>query len=469
MVLTIVEISQKQAYIFTSNKLRENAERSAEIAWVTSSDFFKESCKGCYDEGQNLVYAGGGHTVLCFSDESEAKAFNMQLTQTILKDFPDMELFTKNVEYDDSCSPSENLTKLTQALEKKKAIRRASFKQGTFGVEQIDRNSFKPVRIKTESVWEKDIDSREKDIDRTMIPSGYRNVNVFEKMTIEGGKTNFLAIVHIDGNGMGARINRLYEKLENEKLSWDDFRKRIREYSDRIDADYKEAYKEMLEDIVCSEIMEGKTTLPIRRIIISGDDICFAADGKLGIEAARVYIEKLTQKTNEIDGEKYAACAGVSITHIKYPFFRSYEMAEELCSNAKKHGALISPKDNGASISLIDWHISFGEFKHTLEEERVEYKSKDEERIIARPYIVNGDDPKGEHKSYEEFKKVFGRICSENDSAVRSKIKGLRNVMKQSEYELKYYKDFYHLEKILDNDKGVLFDAIETMDLCKML
>lgn len=56
-VLTILEVSRKQDYIFSSKKLRENADRSNEIAYVTGSEFFRESAKNLYDEQRNMVVA----------------------------------------------------------------------------------------------------------------------------------------------------------------------------------------------------------------------------------------------------------------------------------------------------------------------------------------------------------------------------------------------------------------------------
>ena len=55
--LAILEVSQKQAFIFFSNKLKENVINSAIIAWVTSSFFF-ETITGdpaIYSEEKNLV------------------------------------------------------------------------------------------------------------------------------------------------------------------------------------------------------------------------------------------------------------------------------------------------------------------------------------------------------------------------------------------------------------------------------
>ena len=62
MVLDILEVSQKQAFIFSSNKLRENVSNSAAIAYVTDSAFFEDS-GAPYDETKNLVYSGGGHSL----------------------------------------------------------------------------------------------------------------------------------------------------------------------------------------------------------------------------------------------------------------------------------------------------------------------------------------------------------------------------------------------------------------------
>lgn len=53
-VLTILEVSQKQAYIFGSRQLRENAARSQDISYITSGAFFARTAEGLYREGDNL-------------------------------------------------------------------------------------------------------------------------------------------------------------------------------------------------------------------------------------------------------------------------------------------------------------------------------------------------------------------------------------------------------------------------------
>ena len=75
--LAILEVSQKQAFIFSSNKLQDNVINSAIIAWVTQPKFFEEviADRSIYSEEINFAYAGGGHAVLIFDTKEQAKEF----------------------------------------------------------------------------------------------------------------------------------------------------------------------------------------------------------------------------------------------------------------------------------------------------------------------------------------------------------------------------------------------------------
>lgn len=92
----------------------------------------------------------------------------------------------------------------------------------------------------------------------------------------------------------------------------------IREFSESIDKDFKNAYKEMAKEIA-QQLKEAdldkkldlkEKKFPVRRIITAGDDICFVTEGRIGIECARIYIEKLTaaERKNSVDHKGYSAC-----------------------------------------------------------------------------------------------------------------------------------------------------------------
>ena len=145
--LTILEVSQKQAYIFASNRLQDNIINSAVIAWVMSPKYFEQKTKGegLFSPEDNLVYSGGGHTVLEFSSMEQARQFSRIITAAIRKEYPGIEVFVKTVEYDGNKTAGENLKELTAALERKKALREAAFHQGSFGVEKIDSTTLTPM------------------------------------------------------------------------------------------------------------------------------------------------------------------------------------------------------------------------------------------------------------------------------------------------------------------------------------
>ncbi len=499
-VLSVLEVSQKQAYIFSGNELRGNIDRSEEIAFVTSPEYFNQIPDSGFTP-ENLVYAGGGHTVLEFPDIDAARNFNARVTAKILEDYPRMEVFAKIEDYDENRKPSENLKNLIASLEVKKSVRRASFHQGSFGLEKIDSNTLEPVISRKPS--EKDGNKAGKQ--PSLTPEGYQHVYKFGDLGGSRDKSNFIAVIHIDGNGMGKRVEDYYSSIDS--LAWEDFKRKVAEFSREIDNDFKAAFREMNEEVAYNlknSGMKDELTLkgrnfPVRRIITSGDDICFVAEGRIGIECARIFLEKLCAKINKVDELPYSACAGVAIVHQKYPFYRAYDLAEKLCGNAKSFGASLSPGDNGRSVSSIDWHIEYGEIPDSIGELRVSYITGDNRHLEFRPYIVKapaeilGKEPA---RQYTNFRNIVSVLTRKSDSYARSSIKQLRTVLKKSEVSAWQYITFHKLNDLITecykgiftttdlgrigsgtaaenkifvatadgNERSILFDAIEIMD-----
>ena len=478
MWLDILEVSQKQAYIFTSNALKTNVERSSQIAWMTESDFFEKVVMDpcLYTEAENLVYAGGGHTVLQFRSEDKAKEFNFHLTKAVHSLYPDAELFAAIIEYDSNKSPAENVKALKEKLEKKKAVRRASFHQGTFGVEMIDTGTKKPIMVVEKgsanplSSLRRAVEDGRKNLlkkaDAATIPVGYKQPYYFGDIGGEKGIANYIAVVHIDGNGMGSRVAEYYDEIG--RGTWEEFRKGARLFSEQIDRDFKAAFLEMTENVQEQiekgtlkdlELKEGM--LPVRRIITSGDDICFVTEGRIGIECASAFLRSLACK-KDLQGNPYSACAGVVIVHQKYPFFRAYELAENLCGNAKKFGAKLSPEDNGRSVSSIDWHLELGEIQDTVDDIRSNYRTQDGMQLEMRPYIVTADDAtlrKEPYRQYSKFVQVIRKYRGGGENEIGGKLKELRGVLKRGKAATEHYVHIHKLEDLgLESFQGIFED-----------
>lgn len=473
--LTILEVSQKQAYIFQSNELKKNILNSAVIAWIMDADYLEETAgdKKLFSQKENLVYSGGGHTVLEFPTQEQAVCFTKTVTKAVRKDYPGIEVFAKTIPYEKEKSPEANLKELTKALEKKKSERRAAFHQGSFGVEIIDSNTLKPILYCAEK--ENELPKKEEKTDKKLMPAGYHRVFKFEELGGVKDKSNFIAVVHIDGNAMGKRVEKLQHKFKD--LGWGEYKEKLKEFSESIDEDFKAAYKEMSEYVADNiknnrlkdlNIVENK--FPVRRIITAGDDICFVSEGRIGLECAAAFIDKLNSKRNKVDEEGYAACAGVAIVHRKYPFYKAYELAEMLCNSAKKYGVTLSGDGFGSDVSVIDWHVEFGEIKDTLEEIRLDYIDADGSCISGRPYIVRASQTvmnKEPLHDYQKIKELIQKLQND-ETCARGTIKELRNILKQGQDETKHFIKFHKIDDLikweLNENYEMLFDAIELID-----
>lgn len=419
-VLTIVEVSQKQAYIFASKKLRENADRSGDISYVTSGAFFARTAGELYREEENLVYSGGGHTVLQFEDGERAVAFARRVTEAVLRQYPGLELFVKTIPYDPTLTPGDNLKELSKALERKKARRAASFRVLDFGVEGPGGEAAP--------------DRSQQPAQEGRLSEEYRFPGQFEELAkaLPSEKPdNFIAVVHIDGNAMGKRVDGVYGRNGGD---WEQCRAGLQRFSQGIQADFEGAFRETVEEVI--RVLAPEGDLPIRPVILAGDDVCFVTAGSIGLECARVFLEKLSARRNQEDGQPYAACAGVAMVHVKYPFHRAYELSEELCSSAKRFGAGL---DQEGRVSAMDWHIEFGQLKDNLSELREDYETEDGCRLELRPMAVILPESVGDgcapQRRYPYFCKLCAAMRGEYGRIARSKIKELRTALKQGEVE----------------------------------
>lgn len=486
-----LEVSRKQDYIFSSKKLRDNAARSAEIDFVTGHrtregrDFFREAAGNLYDCAENLVYSGGGHAVLQFDDEKQATEFAKRVTKAAMERFHGMELFVKRLRFDENILGDErptafqrkigaaNLRELSRQLEEKKALRRNAVGQVSFGVEKLNRRTFQPELFQSESTESAQAENMEESVEA---PDGCKYPSKIEHLC---GEDNFIAVVHIDGNGMGTRVNAIYDK--DSETDWDGLRKELADFSERVDAAFKSAFRRTAEQVAAYLERNPETlnhtpkanqsqdpppvrALPIRPVILAGDDVCFVTMGSIGLECARLFLENLR---NPESGEAYYACAGVALTHRKYPFHKAYALSEELCSNAKKFVAEIrkAEAEQGAAVhgvSAIDWHIEFGQLRGDLDEIRRTYETEDRDaqgqprRMELRPVVLLAGDEKdaskrvyidngvcgemtGGVRTYDYFKALCQAMRGEYGQTARGKIKDLRTAFKQGAVESRYF------------------------------
>lgn len=535
--LVMYEVSQKQRYIFRSNRLRENIGASTIIRWLTDEPerFFDKWNVRMPRPLYKSV--GGGSALYVFESSDDAAVFVNELSLGVLKHLPGLELFlvTDAMDWEaDRLYASDEagavgrtnvLEDMRNKLAAKKNRRAHAVRQHTWGIHRLCPDSGMPANEYTELPGTSDKVARARELnvkdeygrmtlddfdDRFITglnyaPANGQRLKFMDQDYLErvlGGERsakNYVAIVHLDGNAMGAKVGAFQRIAFSGN---DDYLGQYARFTANIDQAYTGAMRKTIEHVMrnysswAGEIYgdsEEKLSayshvVPLRPVVASGDDVSFIAVGQLGIELARIFIQYLQQESMEIDGAPFVfdACAGVAIVRRKFPFWLAYELAERLCGNAKKRlkqesglwGAAGSGDgDQSFEASLIDWEIAAsGDVDLNVDQRRESIYRTGDGCLLNRPYYLFRDatDNKFIHPAnyMTGFLHAFDYI--QRSDMTRSKWKALRSVYHQGRTAVEQWAVQNRFEtgqslyvNVPNREGEVLayfYDAIEVMD-----
>ena len=295
-------------------------------------------------------------------------------------------------------------------------------------------------------------------------------------------KENYFAIVHVDGNNMGVKFRSCETLTDRRKLSREIRRKTEGAFADLL----RKIILAVDEKIFADTLSLEENYLPIRPLILGGDDVTFICPANMAILFTKTLMESLNAPTLENSPEhlelkaaqKMDCCAGVAILPTAYPFFRGYILAEQLCDAAK--AAMRSEKNPS---SWLDFAILHGEQAPTLEQIRRREYTGARGNLHFGPYKVGGsadfpynienliscttqflnskkeNPPQGtmSHGKIKELRFVLQRGKSDAENFL--------NQLKRQNQELPNipaWKEFR--ETLWHNEKTPYVDAIELMD-----
>ena len=465
----LIDTVSIQRYIFGSNKLKENIGASYLIQEVYESylhkvvncifpseninfNAWKEKPDKYLIEDTNILfeigYIGGGNALLFFKDGNRAREFIERWTTTLLVETPGIVTAVACSEFNLNDFQLEN-KKLFDKLQENKyrfipqtVIPRhgitAECSHTGYSMDIWNEKEVEEEQDYVSSVaYAKIYASQEAEATEILeekfekeLKGKYCFTDQLDELGQLKGEDSHIAIVHIDGNGMGERFMNT-ESLEA-----------IRNLSHTVKFATEESFAILLKEIA-SRFSHIKDTLgydtpdkktkfpkvkkngkemeiiPLRPIIIGGDDITFVCDGRLGVYFAKIFLEAFAEQKVS-DNEGLSACAGVAITKTKYPFYRGYELSEQLCKNAKERRK--QEEDKG---SWIDFYVAYGGFSGTLDEIRASHYRAVQGNLIFGPYKI------GNHNKYG-FDMLIKNIKDLKDREKgwpRSKIEELRQVL----------------------------------------
>jgi hypothetical protein len=209
---------------------------------------------------------------------------------------------------------------------------------------------------------------------------------------------DWVAVVHADGNGLGQVFLDFNKSLS--PSFQDDPKTHSRNYIDELRR-FSLALEECTEQAFCDALtvlqpVGRRDILPIVPLVLGGDDLTVVCDGRQAMPFIREFIRAFEMQTRSDptirsvmtrvkSQDCVTSCAGVAIVKPHFPFFSAYSLAEELLMSAK---ALA--KQGATPISAVDFHVLYDASAPDLDRIRKSLTvDEGKTRLFARPYAVS--------------------------------------------------------------------------------
>ena len=326
-----------QSYIFETNKLKEiiGASEIVEQLCTTWFDAFLTNNGNNY-QGKKLLNAAGN--IRFKTDKTTAEKIFKDYHNFLLEKAPGVP-FSQAVVVIEKGKEYEAIQKLDEKLRGQRNKPQYAFDLGlmtrskyrrtggaTIPNHKDDDKQFYDLITGTKYFNRNGNKLKEKiKIDNIKFPSEFKEI-------AKGNTHRWMAVIHIDGNGMGLMIKSILENSDsgNKFNNLQDFSKKVSQST--INALNKAINKTIMP------YKNDNNLLPMRPIIIGGDDLTIIVRADLAIKFTQVYLQEFENQTKDNginEGKGLTAAAGIAFVKEKFPFHYAVNLAEDLTSYAK--------------------------------------------------------------------------------------------------------------------------------------
>lgn len=250
---------------------------------------------------------------------------------------------------------------------------------------------------------------------------------------------DWLAVLHADGNGIGAVLGGIHESLGlAEPHHAPEYADALRRFSCELDSCGERALIAGLAAL--GEIgKRDKKIVPLVPLVIGGDDLTVLVEGRSALRFAIEYLRAFERETGNEEGcapliadlarrrfgyARLGASAGIAIVKPHFPFSVAYDLAAALADSAKQVKArVVGDDDRPIPCTALDFHAHFDSAGGDLDEIRARLRSDDGHALLtAKPYVVSDPESLGGAAS-----SAWVRVRSWKDIERRARTLGRRN------------------------------------------
>lgn len=376
-MIAIYDCASIQRYLFGSPRLAESVGASLLVEralgeWLpeqlkTSADAWRSPTATWMFEPAvpEILYIGGGNAVVRYPERAALDRHTLAWSIRVLEQAAGLQAYVGLAEYipgnlhEAMTQAFNNLRRrkdnalVTQAIECLPVTRRcASTGMAATTLEALDREWISQgSQIKRSAA-----DAADARLQQIYTPARRKYTRQIGHLTVTG-ESGQIAIGHIDGNDMGKLMTSHQAGNDGELVAA--MRRTsmaITDASTRVLKDSLAWLDDRTSPSSAGADSEARTwaqgeTFPVRPVIFGGDDFTFVASGPVGLGFAAKYLELWSGE--QINGQQLTAAAGVAIVPAHFPFTRAYELADDLCKEAK-----VKARDIGGS--WLDFEILTG-------------------------------------------------------------------------------------------------------------
>lgn len=410
-----------QDFIFKTNELKHI---------VGASELVEQVCTSVFDEfaenGESVVRAAG-NIKFVFNEKTECARAVREFPKRVMTMAPGITISQAVVPLDDDFGKAIDDIEALLKVQRNKPSR--SVTTGLIGIKRANNTGMPVVLIKKDDFKDESTVQKEcfQNVKNLCKNSFGKEVLSHKEVAYDisdlTDKNDWIAIIHADGNGLGKVVQVVGKQKEV-----------FREFSQKLDKATKEAANKAFESV--ADKFKEKTIVPIRPVVLSGDDMTVIIRGDLALDYANAFIAAFEETTKHYlgkilqeqhvfaEGKDYlTACAGIAFIKSSYPFYYGYQLAEDLCGQAKKDTkAIYGAETNYLPPSCLMFHkvqdSYIVDYKDIVERELT---ANDGLSFKAGPYYIH---PQTSKNTVEDLVKASKLLNSENGDGIKS---GIRN------------------------------------------
>ena len=447
-----------QDFIFKTNKL-------AEI--IGASELVEQLCTSLFEKSvidfkqENLIMGAAGNVKYVFDTENECKKVVKIFSKAAMEHAPGVTVSQAVVKLENIDLPNA-IDVLEKKLKAQRNITQRPIETGFMGLERARRtggvastsrnNRNGSLELVCESTDKKRtaIASQKEKEDTKSKESLFKKIAGLEVKNREiafdiseitaSGNNSWIAVIHADGNGLGAIIQNVGQTLMKES--------KFSAFSNAIETATKNAVQKAFTEVVLKE-RNTNYRYPIRPVVLGGDDLTVIIRADLALEFTNIFLRAFEmtsrQEFEALGLEGYqkgiTACAGIAYVKESYPLHYALNLAESLCGDAKKKVKATDCENKYGNIPKSS--LAFYKVQDSFVAELKELKERTLKTptgldFYAGPYLLN---------EIDELNKKLKIIRNEADKSDKSKAVGkLRKIVSE------YYKDeataFFMLERM---------------------